>query len=275
MITAQKRTDMMKKTDTTNKTEKTIKIRKPRRKIVIKKWQKTSEILWVFGILFVAFGVAICDKSSLGLSMIAAPAFIIHEALEKVFPNLTVGVVEYAFQGAVLVLLCIIVRKFNWRYLLAFIVAVVYGYALDLFIWLLRDWTVTTAIGKWATLLLGDIVVAFGVTCFFKTYMPLQVYELFVAEIVSKFDLKLTKVKQIFDISMLAISIILAIVLFGDVLTFDWSQITTTSFHNMGLGTILTTAINSTLIGLGVKLIDVLFLPTARFTKLETRLKRN
>ena len=43
------------------------------RNSLMKKIQKSAELLWVFGIVFVALGVAICSKANLGVSMIAAP----------------------------------------------------------------------------------------------------------------------------------------------------------------------------------------------------------
>jgi hypothetical protein len=35
--------------------------------------QKSSELLWLLGIVLVALGVAVCSKADLGVSMIAAP----------------------------------------------------------------------------------------------------------------------------------------------------------------------------------------------------------
>ena len=91
----------------------------------MKKIEKSSEILWILGIVFVAFGVAICSKADLGVSMIAAPAFVLFEAISSVWQSLTVGVTEYLIQGLMLVILMVIVRAFNWRYFLAFAVAVI------------------------------------------------------------------------------------------------------------------------------------------------------
>ena len=93
----------------------------------MKKIKRSSELLWLFGIIFVALGVAICSKANLGVSMIAAPAFVIYEALATIWSWGSVGVTEYVFQGVLLIALCIAVRYFNWRYLLAFTVAVLYG----------------------------------------------------------------------------------------------------------------------------------------------------
>lgn len=238
------------------------------------KVNKSNELLWLLGIIFVALGVSICSKADLGVSMIAAPAFVIFDAVKSISPLLSVGVVEYAIQGLLLIILCIIIRRFNWRFLLAFAVAVLYGYTLNLFIWLLGDVEFNTVAMRYVMLLVGDIITSFGVACFFRTYMPLQVFELFVAEVADKINISIAKVKSAFDISLLIISVTLAFTLFGDVKTFDWSTIGYSSYHSIGIGTLITTAINSPLINLMGKLIDKTFDHSVRFTKLEKILKR-
>lgn len=241
----------------------------------MKKIKRSSELLWAFGVIFVALGVSICSKADLGVSMIAAPAFVISEAISTLIQGFSVGVTEYVIQGIMLVALCVIVGRFNWRYLLAFAVAVIYGYTLDLFLWLLSGVEFDTVWLRWIMLLIGDVITAFGVACFFRTYMPLQVYELFVAEVSDRFSIQITRVKLFFDISLLIVSIILAIVLFLDVKSFDWSTIYYSSFHSIGLGTLVTTAINSPIIALMGKIIDRFFEPSPRFEGLARVLKRD
>lgn len=240
----------------------------------MKRLDRASELLWVFGIIFVALGVAICSKADLGVSMIAAPAFVVYDAIASLWSGFSVGVTEYIIQGLMLVLLCIIVRRFNWRYLLAFAVAVIYGYVLDLFLWMLGGISIDAIWMRWVMLLVGDVVTAFGVACFFRTYMPLQVYELFVAELASRFRLNINKVKWTFDLTLLTVSVVLALVLFAGKGAFDWSTIGYSSFHSIGLGTIVTTIINSPLIALMGKFVDRFFGNAPRFSKLEVVLKR-
>jgi len=239
------------------------------------KIKKTSELFWLFGVIFVALGVAICSKADLGVSMIAAPAFVVHDAIAPLWSGFSIGTTEYIIQGLMLIVLCIAVRRFNWRYLLAFVVAVIYGYTFDFFSWVLGSAPFDAVWLRYVMLIVGDIVTAFGVACFFHTYMPLQVHELFVAEIASRFNIGINKVKRVFDISLLALSLVLAFTLFGDVATFDWSTIYYTSFHSIGLGTLITTLINSPIIALMSKLIDKISEPTALFPKLEKLLKRD
>ena len=240
----------------------------------MKKISKSSELLWLLGDIFIAIGVAICSKANLGVSMIAAPAFVVREALSSLWSGVTVGVVEYALQGVLLILLCLLIRRFNWRFLLAFAVAILYGYTLDLVLWIMTPISFDAVWLRWVMLLVGDVITALGVACFFRTYMPLQVYELFVAETADRFHIALPKVKWLFDLSLLGVSIILAVLLFGDVTSFDWKTIGYSSFHSIGLGTLITTLINSPIIAVMGKLLDRVFDPTPRFKGLERVLKR-
>ena len=235
----------------------------------MKKIKKSSELLWLFGIIFVALGVAICNEANLGVSMIAAPAFVLAEVLGSLSSFFSVGVNEYIIQGLLLLILCIVIRRFNWRYLLAFAVAVIYGYTLDLFLFIFEFFTVSAVWARWLLLLLGDLVCSFGVACFFRTYLPLAVYELFVAELSKRFNLSVNKVKWIFDISLLVISITLALIIFGDFGDFDFSTIGYSSFHSIGLGTIVTAIINSPLISAMGKLVDKFFEQTPLFPKVK------
>lgn len=234
----------------------------------MKKISKSSELLWILGIIFVALGVSLCNKANLGVSMIAAPAFVIYEAIAPLWSGFSVGMTEYLIQALLLVILCIIIRKFNWRFLLAFAVAFVYGYVLDFFLWALEGISFDYVWLRWLMLIVGDCVTALGIACFFKTYMPLTVYELFVYETSTNFKTNINKIKWIFDISLLLISIILTITIFGDILTFEWSTIFFASFHSIGLGTIITTIINSPIIFFMSKLLDKIFDASPRFIKM-------
>ena len=222
----------------------------------MKKLQKSGELMWLCGTVFVALGVAICSKANLGVSMIAAPTFVVHDAVAALFPALSVGVVEYILQGIILCILCAAIRKVDWRFLFAFAAAVAYGYVLDLFVWLLGPAPIASYWLQWVCLLAGDCITALGVACFFRTYLPMQVHELFVAQFAKRYNLPINKVKWGYDLSMLAISVILAFTLFRD---FDIMALRDGSYHSLGFGTLVTTLINSPIIALWGKCLEKLF----------------
>ena len=237
----------------------------------MKKIEKSSELLWLFGIIFVALGVAICSKANLGVSMIAAPAFVVSEAVVRLWGGFTVGASEYILQGILLIILCCIIRKFKWKYLFAFLVAVIYGYTLDLFIFIFDSVVFNQLWLRWIMLLVGDCITAFGVACFFRTYMPLQVYELFVSETAARFGFKISKVKLAFDLSLLTLSLILVFTLFP-ISQFNPKILIDSSYHNIGLGTLVTTVINSPLIAFMGRVADRFFGQEAMFPSLKERL---
>ena len=230
--------------------------------------------MWALGLLLVALGVAVCGKSDLGVSMIAAPAFIVSEFLSRFSGFFSVGTTEYLLQALLILIMCLTVRRFDWRYLTAFLTAVIYGYIFDLFLYLLRNVSFETAAARWVMLLIGDVLVAAGVACFFHTYLPLQAHELFVAETSRRFSLNIRKVKWIFDLSFLALSVFLALVLFRDAGEFDWAEIGYRSYHSIGPGTIVTTVINAPVIALAGKAVERFFDASAAFPRLEKIMKR-
>lgn len=241
----------------------------------MKKTARAGELMWLLGMIFVALGVAICSKAELGVSMIAAPAFVVYDAIAPLWSGFSVGMTEYILQGLMLVLLCAVIRRFNVRYLLAFAVAVIYGYALNFFIYILGGVSPEALWLRWLMLIVGDVVTAFGVACFFRTYMPLQVYELFVAELSHHFGFDINRTKQIFDISLLVLSVGLALILFGGEDFGGIGEAVFRSYHGLGLGTLVTTAINSPLIALMGRLVDSLFETSPRFERLWRALRRN
>ena len=88
---------------------------------------KMSEAAWLIGIVLCALGVALSTKTGFGLSMVAAPPYIIHVMVSNIFPWFSHGMSEYLWQALQLLIMCIIVRSFKVKFLLSFVTAVVYG----------------------------------------------------------------------------------------------------------------------------------------------------
>ena len=93
-----------------------------------------TEIAYVIGIVGIALGVGFMERADFGLSMVVAPAYVLHRVISAIpgFAFFTFGVAEYTLQAVLLVLLAIVVRRFRISYLFSFVTAVVYGYVLDL-----------------------------------------------------------------------------------------------------------------------------------------------
>ena len=66
------------------------------------------ELSYLFGMLILAFGNAFMEKADFGMSMVVAPAYLVHRWLSPIFPIVTFGMAEYLLQFVLLVLLAII-----------------------------------------------------------------------------------------------------------------------------------------------------------------------
>ena len=220
-----------------------------------KKIHRCGELAWVLAIILCSLGVSLSAKSGFGVSMVVAPAYVIHLKLSQFSSFFTFGVVEYFLQGIIVILTAVVVRKFKLKYFLSFFTAVIYGYALDL-------WTLvvgTEASFFWERCLccvLGAVITAFSIALFLNTYLPQEAYELVIKEICDKFKFNMTKVKWIYDMTSLAVAIILMLALFK-----------TFSFEMIGAGTLILTVINTPLITFFRKLLGRRFVFDSAFPK--------
>ena len=233
----------------------------------MKKFNKMNELAWCFGILFISLGVFLVTKAGFGVSMVVAPAYIVHLAVEKLLPWYSFGTSEYILQGVLLAAMCIIIRRFNWRYLLSFATAVIYGLILDLWFALFGSSAPYTAL--WARILslaAGVVITSLAIALFFRTYLPQQVYELFVSQVSARFGKKTERFKLWYDVSSLLIAVILALVVshrFEDIRFTDC----------IGIGTIVCTVFNALMISLCGKALDKLFGFAPALPKLQQALK--
>ncbi|MCH5273810.1 MAG: hypothetical protein J1E35_09065 [Lachnospiraceae bacterium] len=221
----------------------------------MKKIKNMNEIAWVLGIVLCALGVCLMTKADFGLSMIAAPAYILHTGFIKIFPWYTQGTSEYIFQGVLLFALCIALRRFRFRYLLSFVTAVLFGLMLDGWFFVFGG---NGAYEELAVRILafvaGELITGVAIAFFFRTRLPLQIYELVVTELSDRYGWKNTTVKQIYDIVSLFLSVALAFFV-------------NHSMAGIGVGTVIVAAVNAPLIALFGKLLDKVFVFNSLFKK--------
>lgn len=207
-----------------------------------------AEIMWVMGIVLCALGVCLSANSGFGVSMLAAPAFVLYNRLKDILPWLTYGAMDYAVQGIVVITTAIICRKFKWKYLMAIAIAMVYGLILDM--WrLVFGAEVYGTIGlRIAAFAGGSLIITLAIAMILRTYMPQQSFELIVKETSEKFNIKLSKVKWTVDISVFFLAIVMMLVLFGEFRP-----------ELIGIGTLIITFINTPLIIMWGKVLDSFF----------------
>ena len=93
-----------------------------------------TEAAYVFGVVLLALGTALMTKADFGLSMVVAPAYIVHVKLSVLWPFFSFGMASYVVEGILLMVLMLVVRRFKVAYLFSFVTALLYGVLLDAFL---------------------------------------------------------------------------------------------------------------------------------------------
>ena len=207
-----------------------------------------SELAYVFGIVFVAFGVAFMEMVDFGVSMVVAPAYILHLKLVQTWSFFSFGMAEYTLQAVLLVVMMLVLRRFKLSYLFSFVTAFIYGIVLDLCMAAVAGIPRESMVSRILYYALGMFLCAIGISLFFHTYIAPEVYELFVKEVSSKFGVEIHRFKTGYDICSCLVGVILSFCFFG-----LWV------FKGVKVGTIVCALINGAIIGLCSRFFDRFF----------------
>ena len=178
----------------------------------------STELAYVLGLLILAFSTAMMERAGLGMSMVVAPAYLLHRWLSPILPFFSFGMAEYVLQGVLLLLTIVIVRRFRVPYLFSFVTAVLYGFVLDGWIWLLDRLPAAVYEPVAVRLFLyvfGMIFCAMGVSLMFRTYIAPEVYELLVKEVSDRYGWPISRVKTVYDCISCGIAVVMSFAIFG------------------------------------------------------------
>ena len=195
------------------------------------------ELSYVWGIVALALGATFLVRADFGVSVVVAPAYLLHLKLSQTWSFVTFGVAEYIVQGVLLLLLIVIVRRFHWSYLFSFVTALLYGRILDLFLGLTEDFPMEAL---WLRLLffaLGLLICALGVSLVLHTYVSPEVYELMLKELSAKFHWEVGKLKIAYDVISCSVALGMSFAFFGFL-----------HFEGIKLGTVISALVNGLLI---------------------------
>ena len=72
-----------------------------------------AEMAYVAGIVLLALGTALMERADYGMSMVVAPAYIIHLKLSQYLPWFSFGMAEYLLQAVLIAATSLIVGGFK------------------------------------------------------------------------------------------------------------------------------------------------------------------
>lgn len=204
-----------------------------------------EEIAYLLGIFFLTLGTALAEKADFGMSMVVAPAYLVHLKVSSLLPWFSFGVAEYSLQACLLIALTVITGKVKKSYFLSFVTAVFYGFVLDIWIKIIGGIEVSSLAGRVVFYILSLLTCSAGVAFLFHTYIAPEAYELIVKEISAKYSWNISKVKTVYDCISCLTGIVLSFIFFG-----MWV------FVGVSYGTIICAICNGFLIGRFSRVID-------------------
>lgn len=204
------------------------------------------ETAYVLGILVLALGTAFMEKANFGMSMVVAPAYLVHLKVSQVLPFFSFGMSEYVFQAVLLIGLSLVMRKVKRSYLLSFATAFLYGVVLDLLMGAVSWLNCSGTAVRIAFYAVGLVTCSIGVSLLLHTYFPPEAYELVVKEFSEKFHTTISKTKTVYDCCSCLLGVVLSVCFFGTFVGVQW-------------GTILCALVNGWLIGKILRFLDRCF----------------
>ena len=196
-----------------------------------------TEVSYVLGLIIMAFAAACTEKADFGMSMVVAPAYLLHLKISELLPWFTFGVAEYIFQGMLVLALIIIMKKFKPFYVFSFVTAVLYGMLVDVAMLVIAPLPETAFAVRLVWYIIGTVLCSFAVSLFFHTYLAPEAYELIVKELAVKTKKDITKIKMAYDVTSVVAGIAMSFSFFGFGV-----------FEGVKLGTVFCALINGFLI---------------------------
>ncbi len=197
-----------------------------------------TELAYLLGLVLLALGTALMEKADFGLSMVVAPAYLVHLKVSQSLEWFTFGMAEYCLQAALLLAMSLVFRRFKPMYLFSFCTALLYGFILDVWIGLVEYLPNNGLAAQFVFYFIGLFLCAVGVSLLFHTYIAPEAYELLVKEITAQLHGNIAVIKTIYDCCSCSVAVILSFAFFG-------------LWHLEGVkaGTILCALVNGWLIG--------------------------
>lgn len=197
-----------------------------------------TEAAYVLGIAILAIGTALMERADFGMSMVVAPAYLLHLKVSQRLAFFSFGMAEYMLQAVLILMLAAIQRRAKKAYLFSFCTAVLYGFALDAAIAMVALIPGGGMAMRGIFYAAGMVLCSVGVACLFETYISPEAYELFVKEIAEKTGTPISRTKTMYDCVSCALGVAMSFMFFG----FG-------HFEGVKAGTIICALVNGWMIG--------------------------
>lgn len=167
-------------------------------------------IMLILGVSIMSLGIALSLKSTLG----TPPISCIPAVLSMAFPW-TVGEFTIVFNALLVVFQMVLLRKITISQLAQMLVCILFGYMIDFNLLLIDFIHPGNYISQWILIIIGCFVLAFGLTIEVKSDLTMLPGDGAVVAIAEVLHTDFGKVKPFFDITIVAIGVVLSLSFLG------------------------------------------------------------
>ena len=180
-----------------------------------------GELALLVVVIINSLGVVLMLHSGSGISAISSVPY----AFSEVFPALSLGTWTYIFQGALVLTLMILRRKFVPSYLFSFVVGFAFSEMLNVHkLWV--DTLPTSVPERILYFVISYILLCIGIALSNRCGLPIIPTDLFPRELVDITKIRYSRIKVSYDVICLAITGVMTVLLLGHL-------------DGLGIGTIL------------------------------------
>lgn len=203
-------------------------------------WQ---HLLLTISLFIMTLGVALCVRSSLGSSVISTIPFVMTLAGESgMAPGFTIGEYTYIMNFLLVGLQILILRRrFQLMQLFQLIIGFLFGFLLDVNMWLTSALVCSSLVSKIIEQLAGCLILAVGIAFEIRCGSVTMPGEGITVAVSRAYDVPFAKAKIIIDISLVAIAVALGYLYFS---SWQWQVV--------GIGTLIAMV----LVGATVKMLE-------------------
>lgn len=165
-------------------------------------------LIFFIGLFVNSLGVSLITKANLGTSPISSIPYVLSLNFSFTLGNFTIFFSIFL----IFLQLCILRKNFKLEHLLQIPISILFGYFIDFTMVLLKSVNLETYIMKFVYLLIGCLILGFGVYLEVLANVAMLPGESFVRAIVNTWNREFGSTKVMFDVSMAVIAAVLSFV---------------------------------------------------------------
>lgn len=167
--------------------------------------------VFVIGLFIMALGVSLSVRAQLGVSPISCIPYVYSLKLPFTLGEITI-IFNFLF---ILFQMIVLGKEYKFSQLIQLPVVIVFGYCIDITMYLLADLNPVNYLQKLVLCLVGCVVLAFGIFVLIKTRLTYLPLDGLVIAIIHRFKKEFGKVKITLDTSMVLIGTASSFILLG------------------------------------------------------------